>query len=117
LDVEYTARMEDRLDEIEQGKADYQETLATFYKTFKSALKRAAKEMPNFKEGQPTGETCDKCGLGEMVEKAGKFGIFLACSRYPDCDNTKELEPAESPAEDLDEPGTNVRRPMVVKRG
>ena len=41
-------------------------------------------------------DTCDKCGQGEMVEKAGKFGIFLACSRYPDCDNTKELEPAEA---------------------
>ena len=41
-------------------------------------------------------QTCDKCGEGEMVEKAGKFGIFLACSRYPDCDNTKELEPAEA---------------------
>jgi len=117
LDVEYTARMEDRLDEIEQGKADYQETLATFYKTFKKDLKRAAKEMPNFKEGQPTGETCDKCGLGEMVEKAGKFGIFLACSRYPDCDNTRELEPAEAPTEELDETCENCGRPMVVKRG
>ncbi len=96
LDVEYTARMEDNLDEIEKGKADYKETLEAFYKTFKKDLKRAAKEMPNFKEGQPTGVTCDKCGQGEMVEKAGKFGIFLACNRYPDCDNTKELEPAGS---------------------
>jgi len=117
LDVEYTARMEDRLDEIEKGKADYQETLATFYKSFAKDLKRAAKEMPNFKEGQPTGVTCDKCGQGEMVEKAGKFGIFLACSRYPDCDNTKELEPAEGPAEDLDETCENCGRPMVLKRG
>ena len=46
---------------------------------------------------------CDKCGEGEMVEKAGKFGIFLACSRYPDCDNTKELEPTDAPTEDLEE--------------
>jgi DNA topoisomerase-1 len=117
LDVEYTARMETQLDEIEQGKADYKETLEAFYKTFKKDLKRAAKEMPNFKEGQPTGETCDKCGLGEMVEKAGKFGIFLACSRYPDCDNTRELEPAEAPTEELDETCENCGRPMVVKRG
>src|SRR6185436_5614566 len=61
LDVEYTARMEDQLDEIEKGNAEYKETLETFYKTFKKDLKRAAKEMPNFKEGQPTGVTCDKC--------------------------------------------------------
>ena len=117
LDVEYTARMEDRLDAIEQGKADYGETLSAFYKSFKKDLKRAEKEMPSFKEGQPTGQTCDKCGQGEMVEKAGKFGIFLACSRYPDCDNTKELEPAEGPAEELEETCENCGRPMVLKRG
>ncbi len=117
LDVEYTARMEDRLDEIEKGKADYEETLSTFYKSFKKDLKRAEKEMPNFKEGQPTGQACDKCGEGEMVEKAGKFGIFLACSRYPDCDNTKELEPAEAATEELDETCENCGRPMVAKRG
>jgi DNA topoisomerase-1 len=117
LDVEYTARMEDQLDEIEKGKADYKETLTAFYKSFKKDLKRAAKEMPNFKEGQPTGITCDKCGEGEMVEKAGKFGIFLACSRYPDCDNTKELEPADTPTEELDEACENCGKPMVVKRG
>ena len=117
LDVEYTARMEDQLDDIEKGKAEYEKTLATFYKSFAKDLKRAAKEMPNFKEGQPTGVTCDKCGQGEMVEKAGKFGIFLACSRYPDCDNTKELEPAEGPTEELDETCENCGRPMVVKRG
>jgi DNA topoisomerase-1 len=117
LDVEYTARMEDQLDDIEKGKADYRETLASFYKSFQKDLKRAAKEMPNFKEGQPTGITCDKCGTGEMVEKAGKFGIFLACNRYPDCDNTRELEPADTPAEELDETCENCGRPMVVKRG
>ena len=117
LDVEYTARMEDQLDEIEKGKADYKDILETFYKSFKKDLKRAAKEMPNFKEGQPTGQTCDKCGQGEMVEKAGKFGIFLACSRYPDCDNTKELEPAEAATEELEEVCENCGKPMVVKRG
>lgn len=117
LDVEYTARMEEQLDDIEKGKAGYEETLKDFYAKFKKDLKRAAKEMPNFKEGQPTGVTCDKCGLGEMVEKSGKFGIFLACSRYPECDNTKELEPAEAATETLDETCENCGRPMVLKRG
>ena len=117
LDVEYTARMEDQLDEIEKGKAEYGATLKAFYKQFEKDLKRAAKEMPSFKEGQPTGLKCDKCGEGEMVEKAGKFGIFLACSRYPDCDNTKELEPAEAATEELDETCENCGKPMVTKRG
>jgi DNA topoisomerase I len=119
LDVEYTARMEDRLDEIEQGKADYKETLSAFYKSFVKDLKRAQKEMPNFKEGQPTvpPTPCDKCGKGELVEKAGKFGLFLACSRYPDCDNTKELEPVEAATEELDETCENCGRPMAPRRG
>jgi DNA topoisomerase-1 len=117
LDVEYTAKMEEQLDEIEKGTADYKETLGAFYQKFKKDLKRAAREMPNFKEGQPTGVTCDKCGQGELVEKAGRFGIFLACSRYPECDNTKELEPADTGTEELDETCENCGRPMVVKRG
>ena len=119
LDVEYTAKMEEQLDEIEKGKADYKETLAAFYQKFKKDLKRATKEMPNFKEGQPLDPSmpCDKCGQGEMVEKAGRFGIFLACSRYPECDNTKELETADTSTEELDETCENCGRPMVVKRG
>src|SRR6185369_8874908 len=120
LDVEYTARMEEQLDDIEKGKAGYADTLKDFYTKFKKDLKRAAKEMPNFKEGQPLvpSVVCDKCGQGEMVEKSGKFGIFLACSRYPDCDNTKELEPAEAPGtEELEEACENCGKPMVLKRG
>jgi len=119
LDVEYTARMEEQLDDIEKGKAGYADTLKDFYTKFKKDLKKAAKEMPNFKEGQPLVPpmACDKCGIGEMVEKAGKFGIFLACNRYPECDNTKELEPAEAATEDLEETCENCGRPMVAKRG
>jgi DNA topoisomerase I len=118
LDLEYTARMEEQLDDIEKGKANYVETLRDFYGKFKKDLKRAAKEMPNFKEGQPTGVACDKCGKGEMVEKSGKFGIFLACSRYPECDNTKELEaPEAAGTEDLEETCENCGRPMALKRG
>ena len=118
LDIEYTARMEEQLDDIEKGRAAYAGTLKDFYGKFAKDLKRAAKEMPNFKEGQPTGIPCDKCGEGEMVEKSGKFGIFLACSRYPDCDNTKELETPDAPGTDeLEEACENCGRPMVLKRG
>lgn len=118
LEIAYTAKMEEELDDIEKGKAKYADVLKAFYKDFKKDLKRAEKEMPNFKEGQPTGVTCDKCNQGEMVEKAGKFGIFLACSRYPDCDNTKEIEtPAAPSTDELDEACENCGKPMIVKRG
>ena len=119
LDVEYTRSLEEDLDRIEQGKADYKGTLTTFYKKFKKDLAKAGKEMQNLKEGIKTEEICDRCGKG-MVIKVGKFGPFVACSGYPDCTNTRELEKSEPGAdtdETQDEICENCGKPMVVKRG
>jgi DNA topoisomerase-1 len=119
LDVEYTRNLEEDLDKIEEGEEDYESTLASFYKKFTKDLKRAAKEMVNLKEGvEPTPPVvCDKCGK-PMVIKAGKFGLFLACSGYPDCENTRELETPEPGAEgEIEETCENCGRPMTVKRG
>jgi DNA topoisomerase-1 len=119
LDPDYTSKLEEQLDEIEQGKNDYESTLDSFYAKFKKDLKRAEKEMPNIKEGvEPDPPVaCDKCGK-PMVIKAGKFGLFLACSGYPDCENTRELEAPEPGAEgDIEETCENCGKPMVVKRG
>ena len=116
LDVNYTRELEEDLDKIEQGSSDYESTLASFYKKFQKDLKRAEKEMPDIKGGQPTEEVCDKCGK-PMVIKAGKFGLFLACSGYPDCENTRELEKPDPGTEDIEETCENCGKPMVVKRG
>ena len=119
LDVEYTSKLEEQLDEIEQGKNDYESTLGSFYQKFKKDLKRAAKEMLNLKEGYEPDPpvACDKCGK-PMVIKSGKFGLFLACSGYPECENTRELEAPEAGAEgEIDETCENCGKPMVVKRG
>jgi DNA topoisomerase-1 len=119
LDVEYTRGLEEDLDRIEEGKADYKGTLTTFYKKFKKDLAKAGKEMQNLKEGIKTEEICDRCGKG-MVIKVGKFGPFVACSGYPDCTNTRELEKSEPNAdvdETQDETCENCGKPMVVKRG
>jgi DNA topoisomerase-1 len=119
LDVEYTRNLEEDLDKIEEGQEDYESTLSSFYKKFTKDLKRAAKEMVNLKEGvEPTPPvTCDKCGK-PMVIKAGKFGLFLACSGYPDCENTRELETPEPGAEgEIEETCENCGKPMAVKRG
>src|SRR4029450_2997542 len=88
-------------------------------KKFQKDLKRAEKEMLNLKEGYEPDPavTCEKCGK-PMVIKAGKFGLFLACSGYPGCETTRELETPEAGAEgDIDETCENCGRPMVVKRG
>jgi DNA topoisomerase-1 len=119
LDVEYTRNLEEDLDKIEEGTSNYTKTLGSFYKKFEKDLKRASKEMINLKEGvEPDPPvTCDKCGK-PMVIKAGKFGLFLACSGYPDCENTRELETPEPGAEEgLDETCENCGRPMAMKRG
>jgi DNA topoisomerase-1 len=119
LGVSYTAKMEEQLDEIAEGKAGYESTLESFYEKFSADIERAEREMEDVKKGIPTSETCDKCG-GVMLKKVGKFGPFLACSAYPDCTNTRELEPpeidangGEAPVEECE----NCGRPMVVKRG
>ena len=119
LDVNYTRELEEDLDKIEEGKENYESTLSSFYKKFQKDLKRAEKEMLNLKEGYEPDPAvvCDKCGK-PMVIKAGKFGLFLACSGYPECENTRELETPEPGAEgDIEETCDNCGKPMVVKRG
>jgi DNA topoisomerase-1 len=119
LDVNYTRELEEDLDKIESGASDYATTLKSFYKKFQKDLKRAEKDMPNMKEGYEPDPpvTCDKCGKA-MVIKAGKFGLFLACSGYPECGNTRELETPEAGAEgEIEEACENCGKPMVVKRG
>src|SRR4029450_12624063 len=93
LEVNYTRELEEDLDKIEEGKENYESTLSSFYRKFEKDLDTAKKLMPNYKEGVPPAPPvdCDKCGK-PMVIKSGKFGMFIACSGYPDCENTRELE-------------------------
>jgi DNA topoisomerase-1 len=120
LDLNYTRELEEDLDKIEEGTENYKSTLSSFYKKFQKDLERGKREMPNLKEGlQPDpAVTCDKCGK-PMVIKAGKFGLFLACSGYPECENTRELETPEAGAEGegIEEACENCVKPMAVKRG
>ncbi len=91
MDVGYTARMEGELDEIEEGHLHWIDALREFQAKFEADLSRARIEMRDVKrEALPTDVTCDKCGL-PMVLKWGRFGQFLACSGYPECKNTREV--------------------------
>ena len=118
LAVDYTRGLEEQLDKIEAGDADYSTILKNFYDKFSSDLGKAAEAMPNIKaEGLPSDETCDKCE-SPMVLKVGKFGVFLACSAYPECTNTREVEKPDQPDVDVEpEACENCGKPMVVKRG
>jgi DNA topoisomerase-1 len=87
----YTARMEEELDEIEEGKLKWTAALHEFYEKFAKDLKVAEKQMRAAKQQAiPTDEICENCGAG-MVIKFGRFGQFLACSNYPECRTTREI--------------------------
>lgn len=92
VDYNFTAKMENDLDEIAEGKQKWQETLKNFYKPFNKNIMIKEKELnkKNITE-EKTDKICDKCGR-EMIIKIGRFGKFLACSNYPTCKNTKKID-------------------------
>lgn len=93
VDVEFTARMESNLDQIEEGKKDWRKTLEEFYSDFSAEKEKAEQELEKVSIKIPDEETsvvCDLCGR-KMVIKHGRFGRFLACPGYPECKNTKPI--------------------------
>jgi DNA topoisomerase-1 len=92
MDVQFTAEMEEKLDEVEEGNINWAELLKRFYKEFGKRLKQAEVSMKSLRrEGVPTDIDCDQCGA-KMIIKWGKRGEFLSCSRYPECKNAKQFE-------------------------
>ncbi|MGD6854632.1 type I DNA topoisomerase [Bacillus infantis] len=91
LDVEFTAKMEQDLDDVEDGKENWKNIIEEFYKDFEKHLDKAEKEMQEVEiKDEPAGEDCEKCGH-EMVYKMGRYGKFMACSNFPECRNTKAI--------------------------
>jgi DNA topoisomerase-1 len=120
FDVGFTARLEEELDEIEEGKLPWRQSVQEFWDRFEGDLDKAHGEMESYKAGIPTGEKCEKCGQGELLERISRHGFFLGCTRYPDCDYTRDL--AETPGEVVEGDGAtqycdNCGKEMVIKRG
>lgn len=91
VDVNFTAAMEDSLDDIEMNKKEWKKVVGDFYGPFSEKLKKADSVIEKVKiEDQPTGEVCELCGK-PLVIKTGRFGDFIACSGYPECKNTKPI--------------------------
>jgi len=129
FDIQYTARLEEELDEIEEGKEGWKQALGDFYKKFEKDLRYAHKHMENIKRMEkPTDEKCERCG-SPLVIKWGKHGSFYACSSYDkenpeSCTFTKEnpinlpdLDTAEIQETTQEEYCENCGRVMVLKRG
>ncbi len=91
MDIQFTADMEEKLDGVEEGNANWIELLSGFYKGFSSRLEKAESSMKSLRrEGVATDIKCDLCGF-PMLIKWGKRGEFLSCSKYPDCKNAKKF--------------------------
>ena len=93
VDTGFTARMEETLDTVEEGKTPWKAILRTFYGAFSEELKKAEQELDGIHLKVPdevSEEKCDVCGRN-MVVKSGRFGRFLACPGYPECTFTKPL--------------------------
>jgi DNA topoisomerase-1 len=118
FDVKFTARLEEELDEIEEGKLPWRESVREFWEKFVIDLDKAGDEMVSYKAGIPTGKKCEKCGQGELLERISRHGFFLGCSRYPECDFIEDMaEDIAVDAENKIEYCENCGKEMAIKRG
>ncbi|MGM9927502.1 MAG: type I DNA topoisomerase [Bacillus sp. (in: firmicutes)] len=91
IDVEFTAKMEEEFDNIEEGNENWRKVIDHFYSDFEPLLEKAEAEMEKVEiRDEPAGEDCEQCG-SPMVYKMGRYGKFMACSNFPDCRNTKAI--------------------------
>jgi DNA topoisomerase-1 len=125
MDVAFTAGMEEKLDDIEEGNAGWQAVLSEFYDKFKEDLAKADEQMRNVKaQAIETDLVCEKCGEHKMVIKWGRNGEFLACPGYPECRNTMNFRREDGkilPEKEEDVPVEDkcpeCGAAMVMKRG
>ena len=101
INVEYTAQMENELDEIANGEDTYLNAITTFENKFEPLLDKANKEMEKI-EPKKTGEKCPECG-GDLVIRKGRYGEFVACSNYPTCKYIKKDKKEDAPKEKIAE--------------
>jgi len=118
MDIEFTAGMEDQLDQIEERRANWVEVLKRFYGPFSEAVDHAEDRMGTVKvQPQPTDQVCEVCGK-PMLLRTGRMGPFLACSGYPKCKHTRPApgsREAEAAAMAADEKCDKCGKPMVVR--
>lgn len=116
FNVGFTANMEDKLDQIEDGDTNWVKIVRQFYDSWKGDLDAANSQRKELKRAlqEVSDEDCEECGA-DMVVKWGRNGRFLACSGYPKCKNTKPLE--EQSEEETDEICDQCSAPMLVKMG
>ncbi|RAZ49079.1 type I DNA topoisomerase [Campylobacter hyointestinalis] len=90
VDSEFTSKMEEKLDDIAENKADWQEVLSNFYHPFIKQIDEGKTNIKSQKVAEPIGEKCPDCG-GELVKRKGRFGEFIACLNFPKCKYSRNI--------------------------
>ncbi len=118
VDSSFTANMEEVLDEIAQGNKDWQKTLQDFYFPFMEQIANGKENIASEKLAKPLGRECPKCG-SELLLRSGRYGNFIACSAYPKCKYTEQVEgdKKEEDKEHSEEKCDKCGSDMVVKNG
>jgi DNA topoisomerase I len=98
IDVDFTASMETKLDEVEENKVSWPDMIREFWSPFKTSVDDVSKTVDSYKGtlDEKTEFTCEKCGK-PLLKKLGRFGFFLACSGFPECRSTRSIPLAKCP--------------------
>jgi DNA topoisomerase I len=117
VDYEFTARMEEELDDIAEGKRRWTTVVDEMWTPLERQVEKAEQEIDRSDvTSEPIGETCPKCGKGKLVKKLGRAGMFISCDRFPECDYSRDVEGEERVEEETDETCPECGAPMVVRR-
>ena len=123
VDSEFTSKMEEKLDDIAENKADWQQILADFYYPFMDEIAKGKTSIASQKLAEKIGETCPNCG-GELLKRQGRFGEFIACSNYPKCKYSRNADAsAEGASEEkaapevLDEKCPQCGKNLIKRKG
>lgn len=120
VDISFTANMEEKLDEVAEGAVDWQELLSDFYFPFIEQIEEGKEKIVSLKMAKPLGRMCPQCGE-ELLLRSGRFGQFVACSGFPKCKYTEQVDEegnkVEEKVETSDEICDKCGKAMVVKNG
>ena len=122
VDASFTANMEETLDEIAEGKHEWEKVLLEFYEPFMEKIAKGKTDIKSLKLAKPLGRECPECGE-ELLLRGGRYGNFIACSGFPKCKYTEQVleegeEPKEkAPVEVSDEKCEKCGSDMIVKMG
>jgi DNA topoisomerase-1 len=115
VDYEYTAKLEDELDEISNGKEEWVPMLAKFWKDFSAQIEEKESVSRKDVTQEQMDETCPKCGKHQLTIRLGRRGRFIGCAGYPECDYTRNLDGVEGSEPMKKELGTDVETGKVIQ--